>query len=191
MKRILASLFVIVAIVGIGVFTTGAYFTSTVSTSNQVFTTGTASLKLGLCGKEGAQDCTNTPANLSTFSAFPVQTTGPGVQNSGCLVVENTGDFALTLSTIVTYTTDDGNFPYYFQLAAYQADNWCNATTAILGWTPAVTAAGMGPITFGALAPHQRLYVMLYNRWDSSNFDQSSLQGKSLTLTLTCTGQTV
>ena len=191
MRKILASLFVISAVIGVGVFATGAYFTSTVSTTNQVFTTGTATLKFGQCGAIGA-DCTNVAATYSTLDMTGiVQMTGPGQEHSGCMVIQNTGDYALTLSTTITYVTSNPDFGAYFQLAADKANGGCAATGALLGWTPAATAQGNSPLPFGpALAPGARMYVILYNRWDSSG-NQNYLQGQWLNLNLRVDGQTV
>ena len=190
MKRIFASLFVIVAILGIGVFTTGAYFSSTVSTSNQVFRTGTTGLMFGQCGQIG-DDCSLKPANLTTLDMSGIeQNTGPGIQHSGCMVIENKGIYDLTLSTTISYTTSHPDFGWYFELAADQASSSCNPAVTLLGWTRAQTAQGNSPIALGTLAPGQRLYTILYNRWDSSN-NQNYLQGQWLILNLQVEGRTV
>ena len=192
MRKILASLFVISAVLGIGIFATGAYFTSSVSTTNQSFVTGTATLKFGQCGAIGA-DCHSVVANLSTFDMGVAgnQMTGPGKTNSGCLVIENTGDYDLTLKAAVSYTTSNPDFGSYFQLAANQANYLCNPTGTILGWTPAATAQANSPFAFdGTLASHQRMYVILYNQWDSTG-NQDALQGQWLNMTLRVDGQTV
>jgi hypothetical protein len=145
-RKILASLFVISAVLGIGVFTTGAYFTSSVSTTNQSFTTGTATLKFGQCGAIGA-NCSGVAATYSTVDTGPAgnQMTGPGKTNSGCLVIENTGDYDLTLKAAVSYTTSAPDFGSYFQLAANQANYMCNPTGTLLAWTPAATAQANSP----------------------------------------------
>ncbi len=190
MRKILASLFVIVAVVGIGIFATGAYFTDTVSTTNQVFTTSTADLKFGQCGLAG-DDCSLIPANMDTLDMTGiVQKTGPGKVNSGCMVIENKGDYDLTLSSTVAYTTSHPDFAAYFQLAANEASSSCIAGASLLGWTPAVTAAGSSPFPFGAvLHPTDRMYVMLYNRWNSAD-PQNYLQNQWLNLTLKVDGKT-
>jgi hypothetical protein len=190
MKRIFASLFVIVAILGIGVFTTGAYFSSTVSTSNQVFRTGTTGLVFGQCGLIGA-DCHAVVADKTALDMSGIeQNTGPGIQNSGCMVIENKGIYDLTLSTTISYTTSKPDFAWFFELAAQQATDHCNPTGALLDWTRAQTAQGNSPIAFGTLAPGARLYVVLYNRWDSTG-DQNYLQGQWLILNLQLEGRTV
>jgi hypothetical protein len=189
-RKILASLFVISAVLGIGIFTTGAYFTSTVSTTNQVFTTGTATLKFGQCGPIGA-DCTGVGANLPTLDMTGlVQMTGPGKTNSGCLVIQNTGDYDLTLKATVSYTTSAPDFGTYFQLAANQASGGCAAIGTLLPWTPAATAQAGGSFAFGTLAVGQRMYVILYNQWNSTD-NQNALQGQWLNLNLKVDGQTV
>ena len=190
-RKILASLFVVSAVIGIGIFTTGAYFTSTVSTTNQLFVTGNAELKFGQCGVIGS-DCTGVAATYSTVDMGYAgnQMTGPGKANSGCLVIQNTGDYDLDLSTTITYLTSNNDFGAYFQFAADQADSSCNPTLTLLGWTPAVTARNNSPIAFGSLAAGARLYVVLYNRWDSS-VEQNYLQNQWLNLTLKVDGRTV
>jgi hypothetical protein len=191
-RKILASLFVISAVLGIGIFTTGAYFTSSVSTTNQSFVTGTAGLKFGQCGAIGA-DCTGVAATLSTFDMGVAgnQMTGPGKANSGCLVIQNTGDYDLTLKTIISYTTSAPDFGTYFQLAADRANGGCASIGALIPWTTAATAQANSPFAFdGTLAVGQRMYVILYNQWDSAG-DQNALQGKWLNLTLRVDGQTV
>jgi hypothetical protein len=195
MKRILGSLFVIMAIVGIGVFTTGAYFTSTVSTSNQVFTTSTAGLKFGQCGVIGS-DCSGVAATFTTLDMTNLPTpsgqlTGPGIQNEGCMVIENTGPYDMTLSTVISFTTSNTDFGVYFQLAADQANSSCYVTGALMPWTPATTAQSNSPLAFGTLAHGQRLYAILYNRWNSAGVNQDYLKGQWLNLTLQVTGQTV
>lgn len=190
MRKILGSVFVIVAVVGVGIFATGAYFTDTVGTTNQVFTTGTADLRFGQCGAVGA-DCTGVDALYETVDMTgTVQMTGPGKENSGCLVIENKGDYDLTLSARVSFTTNQDGFGTFFQLAADRANGGCAATGNLLPWTPATTVQSGSPFPFGSvLAPSERLYVILYNRWDSTG-DQNYLQGKSLTLTLQVDGTT-
>ena len=192
MRRILASLFVIAAVIGVGVFATGAYFTDTVTTTNQVFTTGTADLKFGQCGVIGS-DCTGVVANLDTLdmSSVPAQMTGPGKSYSGCMVIENKGNYDLTLKATVSYTTSDPDFGTFFQLAANQASGGCAAIAGLVPWTSAVTAQGTSPFAFGGtLAVGQRMYVILYNQWDSTG-NQNTLQGEWLNLTLRVDGQTV
>ena len=192
MKRIFGSLFVIVAILGIGVFTTGAYFSSTVSTSNQVFRTDTAGLKFGLCGEIG-ENCLGVAATYSTldYAALGIEwKTGPGIADSGCMVIENTGPYALTLSTTISYVTSHPDFAWFFELAADKATSSCNPAVTLLDWTRAQTAQGNSPFAFGSLAPGDRLYVVLYNRWDSTG-DQNYLQGNWLILNLQLEGRTV
>ena len=192
MRKIFASLFAIVAVVGVGVFATGAYFTDTASISNQVFTTGTADLKFGQCGVIG-DDCTLTPAILDSYAYPPgnFQLTGPDHANSGCLVIENTGDYALNLTASVTVTAfSHVDMGTYFELAADVANNLCNPTGTLMGWQPAWTAQGASPFAFGGtLNPGARMYVVLYNRWDSTG-NQNYLQGGYITLTTQVDGTT-
>ena len=60
-----------------------------------------------------------------------------------------------------------------------------------MAWTPAATAQANSPFAFdGTLASHQRMYVILYNQWDSTG-NQNALQGQWLNMTLRVDGQTV
>lgn len=190
MRRILSSLFVILAIVSVGVFATGAFFTDTVGTTNQTFTTGSADLKFGQCGEIGA-DCSNVPANIDTYSVPGSELTGPGVQNSGCLVVQNTGQYSLNLSSTVDVTAySHPDMATYFEVAADVANSSCYAASTLMAWQSAAAAEAASPLALGiTLAPAQRLYLVLYNRWNSTG-DQNYLQNGSITLDTSLIGQT-
>ena len=97
MRRIFASLFVIAAIIGVGVFATSAYFTDTVTQNNLTFQTGNAALRFGFCPGMSA-DCSTTSATLHDLSSFPAATIGPGSNNADCMVIQNTGAYALNMT---------------------------------------------------------------------------------------------
>ncbi len=194
MKRIFASLFVVAAIVGVGVLATGAYFTDTVNNTNYTFNTGSADLKLGLCGEIGA-DCHLTPANLdsldmSTLGLPPSETlTGPGIEHSGCLVIENKGDYALKLTgRLVVTDYDHAGMLQAFQVALNAASNGCNPVGNVVPWTS--VGSVVNPIDSGVtLAPGDRFYAIFYNRWDSTG-DQNALQGKFVKFNMYFDGKT-
>jgi hypothetical protein len=191
MRRIILSLFAISAIVGVGVFATGAYFSDSINNNNYTFTTGTADLKFGFCSGVGA-DCSGTAANLDTWTFSTSQLVGPGIQNSGCAVIENKGDYALSLSSALTVTqaTPD-QMQDWVQVAADRADSSCNAISTITPWATARAAATAGQQSLGiTLNPGDRLYVIQYNRWDSSG-DQNIAQNGTLKLNTVLEGRTV
>ncbi len=71
-RRILASLFVIAALLGVGVFATGAYFTDTVNQNDLTFTTGNADLKLGFCDPGVGRNCADDAAALDSIDFGPL-----------------------------------------------------------------------------------------------------------------------
>jgi hypothetical protein len=187
-RRILASLFVIVAVVGIGIFATGAYFTDTVSTTNQVFVTGSADLKLGACG-EISQNCATTAADMDSWDMGPLpdELIGPDIVNSGCLVVENKGDYLLNLTGSAVVTSQSHpDMDYFFQVRLDQANSGCDVTSNLLDWTRAENVSSM---SLGSLAPGARMYLVLSNRWDSTG-DQNYLQDGWLVLKTLLEGKT-
>ena len=194
-RKILASLFVISAVIGLGVFATGAYFTDTITQDNYTFTTGSADLKLGFCGGGPGTDCSGVVASIDniTFSS-PSQdvVTGPGKSGIECIVIENKGAYALTLSSQLFVTgyshPDMANF---FQVAAENANQFCNSTGFVRGWATANNEAGAGLVGLGiTLAPGDRAYFLTDNRWDSTG-DQNGLQNGTLKLKTVIEGRTV
>lgn len=191
MRKIIASLFVISAVVGIGIFATGAYFTDSVSITGQTFTTGAADLRFGQCGEIG-DDCTAVAATETTVSipSSFTELTGPDQANSGCLVVENFGPYLLHLTGSLAVTaTSHPNMAIFFEVATDKANNLCTAQTTLIGWQSAATADANSPFAFGDLAPGGRLYLVLYNRWNSTG-DQNYLQNGMIELTTQVDGQT-
>lgn len=191
MRRIILSLFAISTIVGVGVYATGAYFTDSINNTNYTFTTGTADLKFGFCPAVGA-DCSGTAANQDGWNFVTSQDVGPGMENSGCAVIENTGDYALSLSsqTVVTLAAPDG-MQDALEVAANRANSNCNAISTIAGWQSARAAAAAGQVDLGiTLNPGDRLYVIQYNRWNSTG-NQNALQNGTLKLNTVLEGRTV
>jgi hypothetical protein len=190
MRRILASLFVIASVVGLGVMATGAYFTDTITLDNYTFETGTADLKFGNCAGEGA-DCSSTPATLDSWTFSTSQQIGPGIVNSGCMVIENTGDYALDLSStfsVLSYSHPD--MLTAFEAQSQQANSSCQATNTLQDWA---SAGSLHNTTFDpalVLDPGERLYVILRNRWNSAG-DQDHLQNGQIRIRTVIEGKTV
>ncbi len=194
-RKILASLFVISAVIGLGVFATGAYFTDTITQDNYTFTTGTADLKLGFCGGGVGTDCTGVAATLdNVYFNSPAQDimTGPGKSGIECIVIENKGDYSLTLSSqlfVTGYSNPD--MATFFEVQAEKANNLCNPLSTIRPWNSAINEHIAGLVPTGVtLAPGQRLYVLTENRWNSTG-NQDYLQGGFLKLRTVIEGRTV
>ncbi len=194
-RRIFASLFVISSVIGVGIFATGAYFSDTITQDNYTFTTGSADLKLGFCGGAEGTNCAAIPATLDniTFdSPSQDQVTGPGKTGIECIVIENTGEYALTLSSQL-FVTGYSNFDMgtAFQVRAQSASENCFSTGVIRDWATAHAEHNAGLVNTGiSLAPGGRLYVLTENRWDSS-WDQNYLEGGFLKLKTVIEGRTV
>ncbi len=194
-RKILASLFVISAVIGLGVFATGAYFTDTITQDNYTFTTKSADLKLGFCGGGTGTDCTGVAATLDNVSfTSPAQDvmTGPGVSGVECIVIENTGEYALTLSSqlfVTGYSHPD--MATFFEVAAESANQFCNPTGVIRAWNSAIGEHAAGLVSTGiTLAPGARTYILTENRWNSTG-DQNYLQNGFLNLKTVIEGRTV
>lgn len=190
-RKILASLFVIGAVIGVGVFATGAYFTDTMTQNNLTFQTQSASLNYGFCPGLSA-DCSSTPATLHDLSTFPSATIGPGITNADCMVIANTGAYALNLTGgIATYAQSIGGMDAAFLVKAETSDSSCNpgSGTVIFGTQSLASAYLAGPQSFGSLAPGGRLYVIWSNSWNSTG-NQNALQNQTITVNTFMTGQT-
>jgi hypothetical protein len=190
MRRILASFFVIAVVAGLGIMATGAYFTDTITQDNYTFTTSSADLKFAFCGPEGI-DCSSTAATLDNIYFNTSQPTGPGISASDCLVIQNTGPYALALSSQLFVTSQtNADMDNYFEVETDQANSSCQATGTLRGWASAETAANLGMVASGiTLASGDRLYIVTRNRWNSSG-DQNYLQNQTLTLKSVIEGRT-
>ncbi len=190
MRRILSSVFIIVSLLGVGVYATGAYFTDTITQNDYTFTTSSADLKFAFCGPIGT-DCSTTAATLDDHTFTDDQETGPGKSASGCLVVENTGSYAMALSSrlnITDYSHID--MATYFLVAADQANSNCNPIATLRPQARAINEANAGLVPLNInLNPGERLYIITYNSWDSSN-DQNYLENGFLELQTIIEGKT-
>ncbi len=77
----------------------------------------------------------------------------------------------------------------FFEVATDKANSFCNPLSTLIGWQSAATGETNSPFAFGDLAPGGRLYLVLYNRWNSSG-DQNYLQGGWIQLTTKVDGKT-
>lgn len=189
MKRISLALFAIAAVVAGGYFATSAYFTDTVSQNNYTFTTGHATLRFAPCPGL-ATDCSTTSAGLHDYTFVTSQLTGPGKSGSSCLVIQNTGDYLLHLTSnmAVTVASPDG-MQDALQVSAAAADSSCNGTSWLYGLQSARNAASAGDVAIGDLAPGARMYIIIGNAWDSTG-NQNALQGGTLQMNISVTGKT-
>lgn len=191
MRKILASLFVIGALLSVGVFATGAFFTDTVTQNNLTFQTNHAGLNYGFCPPNNA-DCSTADVTQHDLGSFPVATIGPGLTNSDCLVIQNTGAYALNLTGgIATYTQSVGGMDGAFWVKAEIANQWCQGTGNVPFPSQSLANAyNAGPQSFGSLAPGAKLYVIWSNSWDSTG-NQNPFQNQTITVNSFMTGQTV
>ncbi len=201
MKRIALALFAIIGVVSAGVYATSAYFTDTVSQNNYTFTTGSADLKFGFCPGIST-DCSAVAASFDTYTFDTSQPTGPGKSGSGCVVVQNTGDYALHLTSQITVASESPvvSAPYGMQdaflvKADKDVDSSCTPGTGtpLYSLQSARSAASFSNLPVGDLAPGAKMYFIISNAWDSS-WDQSTppydLQGGNIHLNISMTGKT-
>ena len=194
MRKIMSSLFVIAAVLAVGVVATGAYFSDTITQDNYTFTTGNADLKLGFCGGAEGTDCTGVAATIDniTFSS-PSQdvTTGPGTSGTECIVVENTG---LVLSRAVESAVRHG----------LQPSQHGNLLRSLRGQGQRILqpALDASPVEFSDRRAHCRTRsaraspwhraiacILTRNRWNSTG-DQNYLQNGYLKLKTVLEGRT-
>ena len=190
MRKILSSVFLIIAVIGIGIFSTGAYFTDTITQDNYTFTTTAADLKFEFCGPVGT-DCSGTAATRDNIFFNTSQETGPGKSASDCLVIQNTGNYALALSSQLFVTeSNPAGMQNVFEVKADRANSSCNPIALMRDWASAASEAAAGQVGLGiTLAPGERLYVITYNRWNSAG-DQNGLENGILRLKTVLEGKT-
>ncbi|MDE3095505.1 MAG: hypothetical protein KGK07_05850 [Chloroflexota bacterium] len=190
MKRIALALFAIAGVVAAGFFATSAYFTDTINQNNYTFTTGSAALRFAPCPGL-ATDCSGVTASLHDYTFSTSQLTGPGKTDSSCLVIQNTGDYLLHLTSKLTVVSasPDGMQDAFQVSAAASATALCNPTAWLYAPQSARNAAAAGDVVIGSLAPGARMYVILGNAWDSTG-NQNGLQNGTLKLNTSVTGKT-
>jgi hypothetical protein len=192
-KRILASLFVIIGVVGVSALATGAYFQTTDTLNNYTFTTGSASLDFGFCPGIN-QDCSAVTPNLTTYTFSTASMTGPDQVGMACIVVKNTGPYLLHLTAklTVTYQSTAG-MQTAFQVYSQLTNSNCASPSGyafIYPWQSAAQAQSAGNVPVGSLAPGASIYVLEENRWDSTNTNQNNLENQTLKLNTSLTGTT-
>jgi len=193
MRRLAIAVFAIVGVLSVGIMASGAYFTDTVSTTNYHFTTGSAALEFGFCAGGLNADCSTTPANFHDYAFVTSQMTGPDQTNAGCLVVENTGQYALNLTAAVTNVTQDKAGMWdAFQVSTDLANSSCqDLGVYVYGNQSLHSAYSAGNVTVpgGSLAPGGRIYLIQRNSWDSTG-NQNAMENGNLFVNTSLTGQT-
>lgn len=193
MRRLAIAVLAIVGVLSVGIMASGAYFTDTVTTTNYHFTTGSAALEFGFCTGGLNADCSAVPANLHDYAFVTSQLTGPDQTGAGCLVVQNTGQYALNLTAAVTNVTEDKPGMWdAFQVSTEIATSSCNGTGVyVYGNQSLHSAYSAGNVTVpgGALAPGGRIYLIQRNFWDSTG-NQNAMENGNLYVNTALTGQT-
>jgi hypothetical protein len=194
-RKILVSLFAITAIIGGGVFATGAYFTDTITQDNYTFTTGSADIKLAFCGPVGTACGGNNAFVDSVNFVSPDDDfiTGPGKSGVDCIVIKNAGQYSVTLSTQLSITSySNAGMRTAFQVAAENASENCfTLGTFLRPWKTVLDASVEGRVVSNiVLAPGARAYVLTENRWDSTD-PQNNLAGGFIKLQTVIEGRTV
>ena len=192
MRKILASLFVIIAVVGAGVFATGAYFTDTVTQSNLTFQTGTADLKFGFCPGLAA-DCSGVTAYPGRPGHVPVRDDRPRHHECRLHGLPEHRSICPQPDRWHRYVRPDGP-RHELRLPRQGRDrrtSSCQAVgSVVFGMQPLHQAYLASPQSFGSLAPAARIYVIWSNAWDSTG-NQNSFQNQTITVNTYMTGQTV
>ncbi len=173
MKRILSSLFVIMALLGVGAFATGAYFQTVQSQGGFALTGATAGLTVY---PEGA------------FPTSPMLV-GPTLSADVCVKIRNDGQVPLNLSQTLTYT---GDMALGDNVTLGIAVGSTVATCANAAGTPYKLSEyynSAQPLD-GTLAVGGEIWVLESLRWFETGGDQSALMGKTISLTGTLIGRT-
>ena len=194
MRRIIASLFVVVAITGAGVLATGAYFQASTQVNNVTLTAGSANIGLGACLGSG---CTITNFDASAegtvdASVLSLPAVGPGMDTIFCLAVAAEGGYPLTLTQTIS-GIDNGPLAAALRLKVMPADGACHDTAPALAdntldqWNNYVlTLATNSPVG-------TKVFVLEELSWDptANAGNQNALQGQSLHLNATISGRTL
>lgn len=192
MRRLAIAVLAIVGVLSVGIMASGAYFTDTVSTTNYHFTTGSAALEFGFCPGLNA-DCSSVNANMHDYAFTDSQLTGPDQTGAGCIVVKNTGQYALNLTAAVTNVTQDKAGMWdAFQVSTEIANSSCQGTGVyVYGNQSLHSAYSAGNVTVpgGSLAPNSKIYLIQRNSWDSTG-NQNAMENGNLYVNTALTGQT-
>jgi hypothetical protein len=171
-RRILASLFVIGALLAGGVFATGAWFSTSVTAPGVVFTAGATNFDVSLV--QGDQ-------NISKL--------GPGWSKSVCVKIVNEGDFALNMTQKIVATSGSGGLYGAVELLVRSADASCTPTGVFNDWS-ALSNYNNLVLPIGSIGFPGTAYVLEDLRWIANDTDQNTLKGLKFTLDVTINGQT-
>lgn len=172
MKRIFASLFVVGALVSMGVFATSAYFQFQGSSPAFVLQTGSASLQADIVG-----------GTLDPVSPIMV---GPGFDKWVCIRITNDGNYALNVTESLAFTAGNAAL----EPAMFLSIN-TGANCSISYGTDYTLDQYTGPQVLGpTLGVGASVFVVERLHWNETGVDQSALMNQSLTVVGTITGQT-
>ena len=174
MRKILASLFAISALVAVGVFATGAYFSKSVVSPDITFTAGSPDFNIALV--QGDQN---------------IGPVGPGWTKHVCVEIQNAGPFALNMTQKINATAGSPDLYAAVLLRVLAADNSCTPTGTFNDWSALNNydnyVVPMGSVT----SPGGTAFVVEDLKWNETGTDQSALEGLSFTLHVTINGQTL
>ncbi len=195
MRRIIASLFVVVAVMGAGVLATGAYFQVKTEVDGVQFQAGSANIGLAACVNAGCTlDLPPGPAGgvVVPPSALPViGPVGPGYSQTFCLAVMAIG-YDLNITQKLSGLNDPHGLSTAIDLTIVPADGACHATGAALvsntlnnynGWEQPMAT----PLTVGGTA-----FFLETLSWNSAadQSNQNGLEGATLSFNAVIAGTT-
>ena len=161
MRKILGSLFVISALLAVGVFATGAYFSAGPYGSSMTITSGTASIQ------------------IDPISGLPLTTTNlaPGWSADVCVKVSNDGSTPLGHVTLTVNSVGDVGLWDALTLAV-SAGGGCGIGAPVASGTLHQFQGNIYQL--GALAPGGSVYVTQTIAFPDTGVPQNGLQGKSI-----------
>ena len=174
MKRIFASLFVVGALVSMGVFASTAYFQTSASQTGFILKTGTASLTI----------YPDQDGSTLLDSGSPI-TVGPGFDEYQCFLVKNTGNYPLNVTLTLAFTAGNPAVESALDLSINPNPTACSG----YGTDYLLSAYSASPQPLdGTLAVGAQTNVVMRLHWDATA-DQSlqDLQGLSPALTISGT----
>lgn len=198
MRRIIASLFVVVAITGAGVLATGAYFQVKTEVDGVTFSAGTANIALAVC--EGV-DCSLPGVDPDAgdltvgFGDLPGHPTigpvGPGYSQTFCLAIQAI-DYDLNITQTETLTSDPALLRDAVDLKIAASNSVCQAGGAVLAFD---TLRGLHNVTVNLKTPLAKgatAYFLETLSWDPTADDslQNGLQNQTLALNAVIAGTT-
>lgn len=196
MKRIFASLFVIVALVSVGVFATSAYFTATTKITGVTFSAGTANIALAACDATGGACNPGTPSNAGgavySFGTLgqTIGPVGPGYTHTFCLAIQAVG-YPLNITQTIGNFDQAQDLGGAVDLTILNSNSACAAGGTVNSAT-LDTFNGYGQVLASPLAAGSTAYFLETLSWDSAadQNNQNVLEGTSLTFDATISGVT-